>query len=184
MASVPPKSFLRAVGSKTAARRPPPLFFGPLAGNPIHGSLKRKRGVGEHQKTTDRERGKRFCCPALSSRLGFILLTSRSRLGLRFIWAVPAPGVAAIAATLQEFCGHDHQPIFPIEITPLDSLRPGGFRVLSGLFGFVQHPLNQSAQSGSLWTVSGEKAGRHTAMYSAPSGVLYRTHSPGAVTTA
>lgn len=38
----------------------------------------------------------------------------------------------------------------------------------------------------SRLTVSGEKAGRHTAMYSAPSasGVLYRTHSPAIATMA
>ena len=39
-------------------------------------------------------------------------------------------------------------------------------------------------QSSSRWTVSGEKAGRHTAMYSAPSGVEYCTHSPACAMTA
>ena len=41
-------------------------------------------------------------------------------------------------------------------------------------------------QDGSRCTVCGEKAGRHTAMYSAPSGpgVLYRIHSPRWVMTA
>ena len=41
-------------------------------------------------------------------------------------------------------------------------------------------------QVASRCTVAGAKAGKHTAMYSAPSasGVLYRTHSPGCVTTA
>lgn len=40
-------------------------------------------------------------------------------------------------------------------------------------------------QEGSLHTVLGEKAGRHTAIYSAPSGpgVLYRIHSPFEVST-
>jgi len=38
----------------------------------------------------------------------------------------------------------------------------------------------------SRWTVAGENAGRQMATYSAPpgSGLLYRIHSPGAVTTA
>jgi hypothetical protein len=33
--------------------------------------------------------------------------------------------------------------------------------------------------SGSRWTVCGENAGTQTARYSAPPGVLYRTHSLG-----
>src|SRR5262245_666780 len=43
-----------------------------------------------------------------------------------------------------------------------------------------------AAGAASRCTVSGEKAGRHTATYSAPpgSGVLYCTHSPGLVCTA
>ena len=36
----------------------------------------------------------------------------------------------------------------------------------------------------SRCTVAGENAGTHTAMYTAPSGVLYRTHSPARVNTA
>jgi hypothetical protein len=45
---------------------------------------------------------------------------------------------------------------------------------------------DSNGQDGSRCTVCGEKAGRHTAMYSAPSGpgVLYRIHSPRWVMTA
>src|SRR5678816_1679901 len=67
----------------------------------------------------------------------------------------------------------------------------GGFRHPQDRAGCYRKTAPEATRSdvryaGSRCTVSGEKAGKQTATYSAPSasGVLYRIHSPGAVTTA
>ena len=58
-------------------------------------------------------------------------------------------------------------------------------RTMNRVFGSRLHCLVGRYFS-SLLTVSGENAGRHTAMYSAPSGdgLLYCTHSPARTATA
>jgi hypothetical protein len=65
-------------------------------------------------------------------------------------------------------------------------LEAGGWGLEAGGVVCVAPAFRPAAHVSSRCTVSGENAGVQTAMYSAPpcSGVLYRTHSPGAVTTA
>src|SRR5262249_29446291 len=73
---------------------------------------------------------------------------------------------------------------------PISDLTKARFKWSPALVGIYQADFSKrnliDCRHASRCTVAGENAGRHTATYSAPSGpgVLYRTHSPGAVTTA
>jgi hypothetical protein len=58
-------------------------------------------------------------------------------------------------------------------------LVPSSFRVVRVCVFLPAQPGRLEPCYESRWTVAGEKAGRQMAMYSAPSGVEYCTHSPG-----
>lgn len=72
---------------------------------------------------------------------------------------------------LIDFGVHDaeitHQPHFvDFEQRPVTFLLAGSLSLIGG-------PLSRVHSHTSRWTVSGENAGTHTAIYSAPSGVEY-----------